>query len=114
MVMYGGLVMESGCTDAIISNPAHPYTRALLASAPRFGAHWSDGPLASIPGKVPDPGEVGAGCPFAPRCPLAIDRCRAEVPPIEPLSVSLSGAGDGAEEEVARTVRCFRAGEATR
>ncbi len=102
MVMYGGLVMESGPASAIVTSPLHPYSRALLAAAPRFGGHWSEGRLASIPGKVPDPGELGEGCPFAPRCPLADAACFASVPPLETVAPD------------ARSVRCFRATEARR
>ncbi len=106
MVMYGGLVMETGPVSAILEAPLHPYTKALLAAAPRFGGHWSDGRLASIPGKVPDPGEVVTGCPFAPRCPLADPACLASVPPV------VGGPGSGATGAAgARAVRCFRVTE---
>ncbi len=109
MVMYGGLVMETGPAAAIVEAPLHPYTRALLAAAPRFGGHWSDGRLSSIPGKVPDPGEAVTGCPFAPRCPIADSACRASVPPI----VDVPGSG-GTGAAGARSVRCFRATEVRR
>jgi peptide/nickel transport system permease protein len=68
MVMYGGLVMESGSADEIINNPRHPYTIALLAASPRFGSHYSKERLLTIPGKVTDPANPESGCPFAPRC----------------------------------------------
>jgi peptide/nickel transport system permease protein len=82
IVMYGGLVMESGPAAAITREPRHPYTTALLASSPRFGSHYKGGPLRSIPGKVTDPGRPEPGCPFAPRCVLAKPECAAALPPL--------------------------------
>jgi peptide/nickel transport system permease protein len=82
IVMYGGLVMESGPARAVTSDPLHPYTRALLASSPRFGSHYSGGRLFSIPGRVCDPAQPEPGCPFAPRCALADGACAVSVPPL--------------------------------
>ncbi|MCQ2248002.1 MAG: dipeptide/oligopeptide/nickel ABC transporter permease/ATP-binding protein [Treponema sp.] len=76
IVMYGGLIMESGTSEQITKSPRHPYTRALLASSPRFGTHYSDGNLTAIPGRVTDPANPEPGCPFAPRCSQATDKCR--------------------------------------
>jgi len=76
VVMYGGLVMESGSAKQILEHPRHPYTKALLASSPSFGHHYTDGPLISIPGKVTDPAEPEPGCPFEPRCSYARPECR--------------------------------------
>jgi oligopeptide/dipeptide ABC transporter ATP-binding protein len=80
-VMYLGKVVETGPAETVIDTPAHPYTRLLLRAVPKIG--------------VPLPEEAGApetarsrplqGCPFAPRCPLADDACRADVPPLAPL-----------------------------
>ena len=78
LVMYAGLVMESGSVGEMLAAPQHPYTRALLEAAPRFGAHYSQTRLVSIPGKMPDPREPHTGCPFAPRCLFAAkDACVA-------------------------------------
>jgi peptide/nickel transport system permease protein len=85
MVMYGGMEMELGPSDDIVNNPKHPYTRALLASSPRFGSHYSQGRLSAIPGKVSDLGEDAVGCPFAPRCSQAAEKCRAETPPLSQI-----------------------------
>jgi peptide/nickel transport system permease protein len=85
MVMYGGLEMEAGPAAAITSAPFHPYTRALLAASPRFGSHYSRERLVSIPGKVTDPAHPEPGCPFAPRCPQAGERCVHGVPPLVAL-----------------------------
>ena len=82
IVMYGGLIMESGAAAAITGEPLHPYTKALLASSPHFGSHYKNGPLQSIPGKVTDPAKPEPGCPFAPRCPLANAECAAAIPPL--------------------------------
>ncbi|MDR0732171.1 MAG: ATP-binding cassette domain-containing protein, partial [Treponema sp.] len=87
MVMYGGLVMESGPVGLFTGeNPAaaHPYTRALLAASPRFGSHYSRSRLSTIPGKVMDPAAPPPGCPFAPRCPEAAEACAAAIPPSPP------------------------------
>jgi peptide/nickel transport system permease protein len=85
MVMYGGLIMESGPVDLFTgTNPAavHPYTRSLLAASPRFGSHYSRSRLSTIPGKVVDPAAPPPGCPFAPRCPRATVECGAAIPPL--------------------------------
>ncbi len=83
VVMYAGRVVEEGPVDAIFSRSAHPYTRALLASVPRVGA--ARGGLRAIEGSPPNPGEVVPGCAFAPRCPLAEERCVARVPELRPV-----------------------------
>jgi len=80
MVMYGGLAMETGRSVDVVTSPVHPYSRALLAAAPVFGGHYSLSRLASIPGKVPDPGDLPPGCPFAPRCEFATAACEAGIP----------------------------------
>ena len=82
IVMYGGLVMESGSASQITGSPRHPYTKALLASSPRFGSHYTEGALVSIPGKVTDPAKPESGCPFAPRCAEARPECGAAIPPL--------------------------------
>jgi peptide/nickel transport system permease protein len=82
MVMYGGMLMESGAATDIISSPHHPYTRALLASSPQFGSHYSRQRIPAIPGKVTDPAQPEPGCPFAPRCTQANPECTREIPPL--------------------------------
>ncbi|MDR2103978.1 MAG: dipeptide/oligopeptide/nickel ABC transporter permease/ATP-binding protein, partial [Treponema sp.] len=82
MVLYGGLVMESGPSELLLGDPRHPYTKALLAASPRFGSHYSQTRLISIPGRVTDPGMPEPGCPFAPRCPEAAPECAGGIPPL--------------------------------
>lgn len=76
IVMYGGLIMEEGSSAQIMETPHHPYTKALLASSPKFGSHYKDGKLTAISGRVTDPANPEPGCPFAPRCPYAVESCR--------------------------------------
>jgi oligopeptide/dipeptide ABC transporter ATP-binding protein len=78
-VMYAGRIVESGPVETIFHSPAHPYTRALLESVPRLGdrREW----LTAIEGQPPDLAALPVGCAFHPRCPHAMDRCRAETPP---------------------------------
>jgi oligopeptide/dipeptide ABC transporter ATP-binding protein len=81
-VMYLGKVVELSATQAIFGQPAlHPYTRALLASAPILDPVLKRQRI-TLPGNVPDPANPPAGCGFHPRCPLAIDGCRQVKPPL--------------------------------
>jgi len=77
-VLYAGHVAESGTTREIFTNPQHPYTRGLMNAIPKPGSRGKA--MAAIPGSVPsNPGAL-TGCPFAPRCEFAFDRCRTEAP----------------------------------
>ncbi|MGM4913887.1 ABC transporter ATP-binding protein [Rhizobium sp. 768_B6_N1_8] len=80
IVMYAGHVVEDADVRSIFSNPSHPYTRGLLQSIPRLDDERSR--LYQIPGSVPLAGTVKQGCPFYTRCPLHIDKCRSEMPPM--------------------------------
>jgi oligopeptide/dipeptide ABC transporter ATP-binding protein len=77
-VMYAGVIAEQGNASQIFHDPRHPYTRGLLASLPNR-AKWG-ARLHSIPGTVPDPAYKPGGCPFHPRCDLAVESCRSQFP----------------------------------
>jgi peptide/nickel transport system ATP-binding protein len=85
IVMYAGKKVEEATVEALFENPLHPYTRGLMASMPAvisLGAK-EDVRLTEIPGMVPSLTNLPPGCAFAPRCQFAIDRCRAEYPPLQ-------------------------------
>ncbi len=82
LVMYAGRIVEEAPVAGIFDRPAHPYTRALLASAPALDAPLAAGHLPAIPGTLPDPRHRPPGCRFAPRCELAIPACSAALPPL--------------------------------
>ncbi len=88
VVMYAGRKVEEAPVAELFDRPAHPYTRGLLGSLPRLDEAAQSGPrrprLTEIKGMVPALSALPAGCRFAPRCPLADDRCRVESPPIAP------------------------------
>jgi oligopeptide/dipeptide ABC transporter ATP-binding protein len=84
VVMYAGRVVEEGPVDAVFGASGHPYTRGLLASVPRRGD--ARGELVAITGTPPDPARLPSGCAFHPRCPLAVEQCRVEVPELRVLS----------------------------
>ena len=92
-VLYAGAVVEEGPVEDVLLRPLHPYTAALLRNVPDPRRRR---PLAPIPGRVPRPGSLPAGCPFAPRCQEAEAQCEAS----EPEAVEI---GD-------RRVRCIRRG----
>jgi peptide/nickel transport system ATP-binding protein len=80
-VMYLGRIVEIASRDLIFASPGHPYTELLLRSAPP--AHPRDRQrYATAADDVPSATSVPSGCPFHPRCPLATDVCRAEMPPL--------------------------------
>lgn len=82
-VMYLGQVMELAETATLFATPKHPYTRLLLDAIPKLEGGSFDKPRT--PGELPDPVNLPKGCPFAPRCPLASDLCRAERPKLRVL-----------------------------
>ncbi len=94
--MYGGTLMESGPVDAVLRRALHPYTQALLEARPRLGAPRGER-LRAIAGQASPAGAQPQGCPFADRCPLALEACRTTPLP----TIELAGG---------RRVRCLRVG----
>jgi oligopeptide/dipeptide ABC transporter ATP-binding protein len=80
VVMYAGKVMEVGDVRSMFREPRHPYTQGLLRSIPRL--QDDNRRLFQIPGTVPSAGSVKAGCPFYSRCPVRLDKCALEMPPM--------------------------------
>ena len=81
LVLYAGEIVEEAPVAALLADPRHPYTKALLASRPdATGDRRGPRRLPAIGGGVPEPGSWPPGCRFAPRCPEAITRCASERP----------------------------------
>jgi peptide/nickel transport system ATP-binding protein len=106
LVMYAGKIVESAPVGDLFARPRHPYTLGLLQSVPRPRSILGGKPepkarvrLPAIEGMVPDLTRLPAGCRFADRCPMVIDKCTREEPALLPLD-------DGT-----RASRCFRAEE---
>jgi peptide/nickel transport system ATP-binding protein len=81
-IMYAGRLAEKGSTDAIVNEPLHPYTQALIASLPEVGVRHDQTTLTGIPGRPPSLVNPPAGCRFRDRCPFAFAKC-TETPPFE-------------------------------
>ncbi len=96
-VMYAGRIVEEGRASDVFARPLHPYTRALAGAFPRIGDRKFRYAPAGVPGDPPFPGDLPEGCPFHPRCPIAIDACST----LEPV---LATYGD-------REAACHRARE---
>ncbi|MFB7323985.1 ABC transporter ATP-binding protein [Streptomyces sp. NPDC056190] len=89
-VMYAGRIVESAPVHDIYKAPAHPYTRGLLDSIPRLGHKGRE--LYAIKGLPPNLRAIPPGCAFHPRCPMARDVCRTDVPPLYEVSESRASA----------------------
>jgi len=96
LVLYAGRVVEAGSLRMLFTQPAHPYTRALLACAPQLGQ--PDKFLTPIAGRPPPLNDLPAGCHFAPRCDYAQESCRSNHIGLRPIGGQ-------------RQVRCIRAEE---
>jgi oligopeptide/dipeptide ABC transporter ATP-binding protein len=93
-IMYAGRTVEWGPTRAVFARPLHPYAASLLEAGKSI--RDAQGRFVTIEGEVPNLSELGAGCPFAPRCPNKLARCEQEMPPAR----SLPG-------DPARAARCW-------
>jgi len=91
-VLYAGKLIERGSVQEVLDSPLHPYTRLLIESLPTLDGKKE---LVGIPGLPPALLDLPPGCAFAPRCPEATERCRAETP-------ELVTVGEG------RQVACYR------
>jgi peptide/nickel transport system ATP-binding protein len=98
MIMYAGRIVEEAPTDIIFNAPRHPYTQHLIRSLPMIGDRTSK---ASLPGSPPNLANPPSGCRFHPRCPLAQEICRVEVPEM----LDLGGRHRVACHMVAESVR---------
>jgi oligopeptide/dipeptide ABC transporter ATP-binding protein len=79
-VMYAGRVVERSSVEDLFGAPLHPYSKGLIASSPRVDVLQQE--LTSIAGDPPAHADAVAGCPFSPRCPEVMDRCRTSEPPL--------------------------------
>jgi oligopeptide/dipeptide ABC transporter ATP-binding protein len=84
LVMYLGRIVEQGPARAVVDNPRHPYTRALISVVPRRDPHDLRRPEI-LQGETPNPVDIPAGCRFRPRCPIGDDSCRAVDPQLTPV-----------------------------
>jgi len=95
VVMYAGKVVEEADVYNIFEHPLHPYTAGLLESIPRIDRSVQQKTrLKEIPGVVPIPSQLPAGCHFNPRCPRVMDICRHENPVLK-------------DEKAGHQVRCW-------
>jgi oligopeptide/dipeptide ABC transporter ATP-binding protein len=86
VILYLGKIVEVLGTPQLHSEPLHPYTRALIDAIP-VPDPTQAGAVTPLPGEIPDPMNLPAGCRFSPRCALATERCRRE----EPVLTSMGG-----------------------
>ena len=84
VIMYLGRVVEEAPTERVFRAPNHPYTRSLLDSVPRIENRKRA--FAVVKGEIPSPLNPPSGCHFHPRCPLAFDRCKVEVPKLREVA----------------------------
>jgi len=87
-VMYLGRLVELAPAETLFTAPRHPYTRALMEAIPDL--EMTGRQRIPVGGEVPSPIDPPSGCPFHPRCPLANDRCKAEMPALRPVPGQLA------------------------
>jgi peptide/nickel transport system ATP-binding protein len=86
VIMYLGRVVEEAPTEEVFRRANHPYTRSLLASVPRIENRKRA--FAVVKGEIPSPLNPPPGCHFHPRCPMAFDRCRTEIPTLKDIGAT--------------------------
>ncbi len=84
VIMYLGRIVEVAPTDELFEKPNHPYTDALLNEVPRLNHRGID--YEPVSGEIPSPLDPPPGCHFHPRCPHAMDRCKAEAPALREIA----------------------------
>ncbi|MCL4762927.1 MAG: ATP-binding cassette domain-containing protein, partial [Burkholderiales bacterium] len=95
-VMYLGRIVELAPTRRLFTQPQHPYTRMLLDAVPDLSMTGKS--RTAVAGEVPNPLDPPPGCTFHPRCPLADERCRREVPKLLPAAAGGEAACHAVEE----------------
>ncbi len=89
-IMYLGRIVETGPVGELFASPAHPYTRALLEAIPRL--HRRKRAFEPVQGELPSPLAPPPGCPFHPRCPSAVPRCREARPELRSIAAGRAAA----------------------
>jgi peptide/nickel transport system ATP-binding protein len=84
VIMYLGRVVEMAPTDDLFASPNHPYTQALLANVPSLESRKKS--FALIKGEIPSPIDPPSGCHFHPRCPMAMGRCKTDIPVLKEIA----------------------------
>jgi peptide/nickel transport system ATP-binding protein len=100
LVMYCGRIVEEAPVGALFSEPAHPYTAGLLAAVPRI-SNGEVQQVRAIPGRVPHPAELPAGCHFADRCSRTDGQCRKQQPELRTVN-NPGGMGESGQESTHR------------
>ena len=102
-VMYLGRIIETGPVATVFARPVHPYAAALVDATPQPDPRPEvrERDHVEIRGDVPSPVDLPPGCAFHRRCPIAVERCRLEVPPLEPIGEGVAVACHRADERLA-------------
>ncbi len=108
-IMYLGRIVETGPVDRIFGQPAHPYTRALMAAIPSIDPRRRR-ETVPLQGETPSPRDAPAGCVFSSRCPHVTDDCRRTVPTLQPLQPA--GPPDAAPVHQVACIRVDQIGRA--
>lgn len=103
-VMYAGRIVELAETDKLYSQPAHPYTEALLRAIPTPDP-FDRRDLAALSGEIAEASNLPPGCSFHPRCPLCVDVCQHDVPPLREVAPEHRSACHRAEDTLAGAAR---------